>query len=148
MFKEECITYNMLLQSTKTKYYKSLIDDADQTKLFKMIGQMFITKRSTPLPVHDSLVSLVEEFNNYFITKIENLRSSLQSTVAPQLNAIVEEKCSSSFTVFKPVLVETVDTIIMESPTKSCQLDPIPTKFIKECKVLSPIITNIANYSL
>ncbi|KAH3771476.1 hypothetical protein DPMN_172795 [Dreissena polymorpha] len=44
---------------------------------------------------------------------------------------------------------EEVEKIIMQSPNKSCELDPIPTWLLKECKTeLLPILTKIINLSM
>ena len=50
---------------------------------------------------------------------------------------------------FQPVTEEEIRKLIVESPTKTCMLDPIPTPLTKEC--LSdplPLITRIVNSSL
>lgn len=51
---------------------------------------------------------------------------------------------TSTKSVSKSALHQT----IMKSPTKSCQLDPIPTKLVQESGILSETITNIVNCSL
>jgi len=55
----------------------------------------------------------------------------------------------SSFTAFSELSVEQVRDLIMESPSKSCSMDPIPTPLLKKCAdTLAPVITKIINLSL
>jgi hypothetical protein len=50
---------------------------------------------------------------------------------------------------FRAVTEKEVYDIIMDSPTKSCILDPIPTSLLKQCLAeLLPVITAIINISL
>ena len=51
--------------------------------------------------------------------------------------------------LFKPVTEEKIHELIVESPTRTCMLDPIPTSLTKEClSDLLPLITRIVNSSL
>ena len=57
--------------------------------------------------------------------------------------------CGSSLSNFKPGTSIDIYKIIIGSPSKSCQLDPIPNYLLKECiDLLLPVITNITNLSL
>ena len=50
---------------------------------------------------------------------------------------------------FKPATMKEVRKIIMDSPNKSCELDPIPTKLLKKCvDELLPLIIAIVNKSI
>ena len=119
-----------------------------------MVDRMFIRKKCTLLPKHSDVESLAEQFNEYFVTKIEKLRSKLDCTMIVSLDITREEKCSCSFTSFhfscsftdfKTVSKTDFHQIIVGSPTKSCQLHPLPTKMVKEILILTGVITDIAN---
>ena len=75
------------------------------------------------------------------------IRSALQSSVLvsitrPSMN-------NSALSSFEPVSEEDILKILKSSPTKSCDLDPIPTSLVKECAdILITPITNIINYSV
>ena len=50
---------------------------------------------------------------------------------------------------FTPVSEEELLKILKSSPSKSCDLDPIPTSLVKECAdILITPITKIVNYSI
>lgn len=57
--------------------------------------------------------------------------------------------CSSSFSSFSFVTENYIKQIVLKSPVKLCELDPIQTVILKECLhvVLTPI-TNVVNLSL
>ena len=55
----------------------------------------------------------------------------------------------SRLTSFPPISAEDLRKIILEAPTKSCPLDPIPIKVLKECiEQLLPTLLKIINTSL
>jgi len=56
---------------------------------------------------------------------------------------------SSSLSSFQPFTVEKVRRIIMALPTKSCQLDQVPTFLLREfVDLLLPYVTAMVNASL
>ena len=59
------------INSAKSADYKSLIANSDQKQLFQVIDGLFKVKPVPLLPTRTSLQSLMEEFNNYFFTKIQ-----------------------------------------------------------------------------
>ena len=149
LFKEACKDYNVTIEYAKLKYYKNLIENSDGTKLFKIVDRMFtIRKTCILLPKQSDVESLAEQFNEYFVTKIEKLRSKLDCTVSVSMDITREEKCLCSFTDFKTISKTDIHQIIVGFPTNSCQLNPLPTKMVKEIDILTRVITDIANGSL
>ena len=72
-----------------------------------------------------------------------NPLSSVPETIVP------ENGISVSMASFQSVTSEEVRKIVLGSPTKSCDLDPIPTWMIKtHLDMLLPAITDIINHSL
>ena len=75
------------------------------------------------------------------------IRSALQSSVL--LSITRPSMNNSALTSFEPVSEEDILKILKSSPTKSCDLDPIPTSLVKDCAdILITPITNIINYLL
>ena len=59
------------------------------------------------------------------------------------------DSCDSHFDEFRGMSEDEVRKLIMESPVKSCSMDPIPTPLLKDCAdSLVPVITRIINMSL
>ena len=68
----------------------------------------------------------------FFIRKITNLRAEL-ACVDDCTYSNLGDPCVSSFEKFEPLEMEAVKHLVLESNTKSCSLDPIPTSMVKEC---------------
>ena len=70
------------------------------------------------------------------------------SCTAPNYTSSISAlKCSLG--EFNEVTPETVHALIKKSPSKSCPLDPIPTRTLKACtEELVPVITSLVNSSL
>ena len=61
----------------------------------------------------------------------------------------LNEQFTSTLTCFRDMTEDEIKNIIMYSPSKSCDLDPLPTTLLKACiDVLALIITEIVNCSL
>ena len=93
----------------------------------------------------DSNTELSECFADFFIIKIEKIRSNLDQH--PLYQPVVNETMTKQ-EVFKG-LSQDVKKVIMHMQTKSCESDTLPMKFVKEhLDTLLPIITNIVTLSL
>ena len=107
----------------------------------------------TPLPPHDTTEVLANQFAEYFSKKIEKIRCELQccigqpSTTFSTQSCLVRSTCELSS--FDNVSTETVSELIALAPSKTCALDPIPTRLLKQCTdLLVPTVTNMINFSL
>ena len=110
-----------------------------------MIDGMFTVKPFPLFPSHTSVQELTQRFSVHFTNKIVNLRQNMVSCTAPSYTSSTSaRKCSLG--EFNEVTPETVHGLIKKSPTKSCPLDPIPTRTLKACtEELFPVITSLVN---
>ena len=60
-----------------------------------------------------------------------------------------DQPCSESLKHFKAVSEDEVKNIILKSPKKRCQLDPLPVDLFFDCiDIMLPTITRLINDSL
>ena len=79
-----------------------------------------------PLPQHTSMQQLAEDFGQFFIKKIEDIRSELNEP--NNLPIPHTSSCNGNhLTKFKELNHADVRKLVMSSKTTSCGLDPIPT---------------------
>ena len=87
---------------------------------------------------------------SFFINKILDLRVSLDAT--ENLCSTVKHHsshCSSFFTVFRRVDMDSLRKLVLRAPTESCLLDLVPTNILKDClDKLLPILLTTINLSL
>lgn len=116
--------------------------------MFKLLG---ITQ-SMPMPESECPGTLADDFNHYFIDKINTINVLLESrNVQTQLDPHVYDtsQATASFTEFQPVSETTVRKIFLSAPPKSCELDPAPTTLLKDVvDVVNPVISHIINTSM
>ena len=111
-----------------------------------MVDRLF-QSGSSALSSYTSLEVPAEDFNEFFIGKIQSIRDELQDAVnhsmQPQRRTLAHE-----FTM-TPVSCSTVKNTIQSVSTKTCSLDPLLTFVIKNyVDLLSPMIIYIVNQSL
>ncbi len=139
------------IDTNKVAHLQGLVEDKknDPKALFHIVNNLLGKNGEMPYPEHENTAELVAGFNDFFIQKIANIREKLDnldpSTITPLNLPIVPmpEKC---LTDFAPVTEKDLLDIINAMATKSCDLDPIPTRLLKDCKeVLIPILVQIVN---
>ena len=128
---------------SKRSYFKDKIEEnsTNPRALFTIIEKVLHRKTESALPEHTSQKVMAENFSTYFQSKISKIRASLDS-----------QKQSSNpltFDAFSTLSEVEIDKIIEQSPSKSCDLDPLPTSLLKEnMSSILPLITEIVNDSL
>lgn len=149
IYRDQCKSYQSLLQSAKSEYHRNRITESDDKKLFSIVSEMAGKNTTTSLPVHTSKVDLANNFSDFFTSKVDKLKKVLACHTEVTANRLEdEEPCTKSFLRFQPVSAVDVVKFIQASPTKGCPLDPAPTWLLKECVLLlAPAITRIVNSS-
>ena len=113
---------------------------------------MLLNKSSEiSLPTNKSSPELVAEFSTYFTNKITSIRTKLISDEGAQINPIVDHSpCSvPSLKEFLPVTSDELKIIVNRSPPTNCDLDPVPTRLLKEqLDCIIPLMVDIVNKSL
>ena len=113
IYSDQCRSYTALVDHSKTQYYKSTIENADQKNLFRLIDGMFHVKPAPPLPSHDSVEELTEKFSSHFIDKISKLRQRLTQIPTPEMSvSVVSTFTFASLVVFSEVSIKTVQKTI------------------------------------
>ena len=99
------------------------------------------------LPDYTNKTDLANTFCKFFYDKILKIRSTPQSSIPSLVTRPNPTK--NTLSSFTPVSEEELLKILKSSPSKSCDLDPIPTSLVKECAdILITPITKIVNYSI
>ena len=84
------------------------------------------------------------------IYTMHNIRTGLCAMVDEPLVEIPDQSFNGvPLNCFSSVTLQEIRHIILKAPSKSCELDPLPSWLLKECvDELSPIVTSIVNASL
>ena len=102
------------------------------------------------LPDCSSMDQLASKFSAFFQDKIRMILENLTLKADP--NHVLEDHpdaVDDTLSVFVPAIEDEVKQLIINSPSKSCSLDLVPTWLLKEyLTCLLPTITNIVNLSM
>ena len=152
MYRDQYQIYTAALHSAKLTYYKAKISESDNNQLFTMVDGLFKVKRLPPLPSHVSSRSLAEDFGEIFRSKIEKIRDCLHNSNAQSTETSVlinPSPCSTFLSEFTEVSETYIRELTDKSKPKSCCLDPVPTRILKQSvDVLAQPITKVVNASL
>ena len=149
-FESKCAEYNSLIETTKAHFYKSKIEHSNRNQLFRRIDGFFMIK-NTVLPSYDSLGQLTEDFNNFFINKIGDIRKELSdSSDSTQLLYNMEKiNIHCELSEFIPPSNENIKDVITSFSIKTGALDQIPTHIVKgNINLLLPFISRIVRQSI
>ena len=142
-----------LMENARRVYYADFISDnnTDQRRLFKTANMLLGCSGNAVYPPHSDSFTLANDFGRFFIEKITDIRTKLDSyDSAASLRDDDEPSVAGPlFTTFEPVTPDYVRKLIVNSPNKSCASDPVPTTIVKDCvDVLLPVVTTMNNLSL
>lgn len=153
LFKSQCTVVKQMIVQARQEYLSDRVAGCagDQRKLFNVIHSLE-AKNAPALEDMGDTPDIAETYSDYFITKIDNIRYNLDNLVCdthlfniPHDNIAINNMLCK----FDVVSENIVAKIITGSPTKSCDLDPIPTIILKTClPSLIHHITNIINASI
>lgn len=137
---------NHLVKMAKCSHYVGLVEDChdDSKKLFSLANRLLNRRQSSPLPSHSDSSQMASSFLNFFQAKVKTICDSLAPDESPH-----RLLTSSSFDTIQPTSPEEITLLLRKLPPKSCQLDPIPTKLLKECpSSIAPILSHLVNLSI
>jgi len=97
----------------------------------------------------DDDVSYCNMFANFFVSKIDSLKSAIASQLIHIAPPPPDPVCSyPSLQLLEPATCLEVSKLLSTIPPKSCCLDNIPTAIIKQCSsVFSELISYLENLS-
>ena len=101
----------------------------DSKKLFKLVSTLIGVKEENPLPTGYTDTELSENFAGFFVMKIQNIRTSLQSY--PKLEPTTST-CPNSLNSFNTCTTKEISKILSKMEFKTCELDPLPTWIIQQ----------------
>ena len=150
MYQEECCQNKIVLDKANTDYHKAQVSECEQGKLFCVIEKMSAAKPAKVLPSHESAHDLAGDFSMFFDNKIRKVKDELDCLSDDTTNFAQDVKQNvPQLSRFQEMLQEEVCKVIMNSESKSCPLDPIPSWLLKRClHELSPVICDIVNSSM
>ena len=138
---------NMMGRAERSYYLSSLNDNRfNIKKIYTIYDDLLGKRKELPLPPADSKQALANRFNKFFTEKIEKIRDHLMELVNVDsftplevMNDNMANTTSMKLEVFCHVSLQEVIETIMKSPTKSCEVDPVPTELIKDnIETISP----------
>ena len=154
-FKSQGNRTTYLMNAARKTFYADFISDnsTDQEKLFRVAKKLLSMKEELCFPNHSDKTNLVNDIDDFFVSKIDMIHSNIDALslsclkdAVPEDFEIGPQKVLSSF---KPLTEAAICKLIQSSPKKSCALDPLPTPLVVLClDVLLPVITTIVNSSL
>ena len=142
---------NEQLVEAKSTYFTNKVKESkdDPKALFRLTRNMMGNSGDKILPVHTCKRKLANDFSAFFTNKILSIRSELGLTDTHTGVSVTNCFSGVPLNTFMDATEAEIWNIIKLSPVKSCELDPLPTWLLKECKAeLNPLITDIVNMSL
>ena len=119
--------------------------------VYKHANRLLFMKEDTPLPTGDN-VEIAREFNTFFTNKIDKIMEYLDTLpTSVDDHLYLEKNCSTNaqFHCFDTISFHRTKELISCLSTKTCELDPMPTHFLKaNIHEIMPIICHVVNKSL
>ena len=105
-------------------------------------------RKETALPTNQPASELVDIFSRLFNDKIANIHRDIGSSNSSVSFGDLLLPVSATMDTLPPVSSDELFNIIMASPSKSCNIDPLPTSLLKTSVVpLLPFLADTMNKS-
>ena len=118
--------------------------------MFKVCDSLLGKGKDPPLPPGFTNQELADNVNDFFITKITNIRSKLiEQNIGS--SDIPTKQCTipRALENYQLLSCDHVAKIVLASPTKTCEADPIPTELLKKgLPSIIQLLTKLVNESL
>ena len=146
-----------LVRRKRTDYYSSLFNEIhgkDQQQLFKTFNKLFDhNKQNLSLPTHDDPSALANNFNNFFLHKVSDIRANLPSSTNLTDTTFSPSSSTSSSTYnlssFDLTTVDELRSMIKKHGIKTSSNDPLPAFLIEDnLELLLPHFCTLVNLSL
>ena len=114
----------------------------DPKQLFRALNSILGNKNENQLPKGTTNSQLAEDFTDYFLEKIDKIREGFTNIPAYKPNKRDTPKLKN----FTSITQNQLEKTMREMPTKSCQLNVIPTDKLKRILGVGlPALTHIIN---
>lgn len=105
----------MITIAKQTFLNTKIAELTDKRSIFKIVDSLLLKKTGIRLPAHDDLPTLLQRFGDFFIGKVNKIRTSLPSVATnPATDLPVTSRI---FNAFSPITAGEVVSIITSSPT-------------------------------
>ena len=131
-------------------YYSKVLEDAGkcQKTLFKVANELLDKKGERVFPVHTDSKKLANEFNQFFINKVQKIRDSIPDVTENSIHYSRPFQ-GQMLSEFEPTTEEELTDIINDFGIKTSVEDPIPAKLIQgSLEILLPVYKVLVNKSL
>ena len=147
-YKKLCTQANTLANQKKKDYLqKKISGSSHKTRtLYKLVNRVLDRKQDSVLPdFTGDIQQLSEDFNQYFIEKIDNIRKNIPLKSQPS----VSDAPTTLLFEFEPTSESEIKTIIEESGLNCSQSDILPASLYKDnLYSMLPTLVKLVNLSL
>jgi exonuclease III len=152
VYRTACRHANALINQSRKNYMRSELEACTDPRQRWMVAKKLL--HSDNKPAKQSSVTddagLCEQFSSYFVSKIELLRHSISCKLSDIQLHLPDEPMHTGalLDIIQPVTANEVSKLISSTPSKSSNLDYLPTSLLKSFHlVFSELIAKLANLS-
>lgn len=135
--------------SKRSEYFSSRISNNanSQKELFSICKTLLDTQKCSKLPDHDDPSLLANTFNDFFIEKVNNIRSRFSGD---NIEYVAKTPYSGAeMHNFSQVTGPELRKLLLSKPVKTSALDPLPATLLRNCiDEVIPALTHLVNLSL
>ena len=143
---------NLLDKAELEFFLNSIAENSNNyRKIYTICNQLLGRTKESSLPPGFTNQELADRFNNFFIDKMAKIRSVLleKHSHLPNYAEVEAAPNIKPLSRFCNLSLQEVRKMILATPHKSCELDPIPTDLLKHVlPCVLELITDIINLSL
>ena len=150
-FEESRAAVDELAKEKRREFYQNMINSSSnsQLDLFKACNTLLDSKQKLQVPYSEDYDTLANNFNDFFVSKIEKIRKNLENSgTLIKINKITNPFVTT-FSKFSIVTSNDLLKIIKSFNIKTSRDDPIPALLLKSSiDAILPSLVHLVNLSL
>ena len=156
LFKLQRKHVTQIIKAAEWSYLNATLTEnkGNSKEIYKICNNLLGCNMLLPLPDYTNPATMAQSFNDFFTDKIDKIMAVIEDRnkntfMIPSYVLEMDEQSESTLTCFRNMTEDKIKNVKKHFPSKSCDIDPLPTTPLKACiDVLTLIITDIVNCSL
>ena len=145
------LSVNTLSKEKRSNFYQNVIDQSSnsQKELYKITNDLLDRNKQSVLPYSENPEQLANNFNNFFVEKIEKIRNNIVASENFTERSDNKSENPSSFSTFKHVSESDLRKQITSTEIKTCKRDSIPAFLLRSSiEYILPCLVFLVNISM
>ncbi len=129
IWKHHSCVVDKMMKSSKVDHFSVTSENTPPSDIFRTVKALLYGTKTVTLPAHTDATSLANQFNVFFVDKVQHIRDSFPEMIAETVETY---NVIDTLDQFGQVSTPELKKVICSMRPTNCSLDPIPAQFLRK----------------